>query len=230
MSETSKTEIFKTTIPVLMGYVPLGIAFGIYGINAGLSAGVLALTSIFVYAGSVEFVLVAFIVSKASLAETFFVAFLLNFRHFFYTMSLLDEIRALKRRVYFIYALTDETFALLKSRDFSQNRQNLDLIFNLTAALNHSYWVFGVILGALLGASLDVDFSGVEFSLAALFAMLTYEVFKVNPNERILFLAFGCAFVGLFVFPTQYFLFGALMSGILISLAFKKFFIVRGQK
>ena len=230
MSETSKTEIFKTTIPVLMGYVPLGIAFGIYGINAGLSAGVLALTSIFVYAGSVEFVLVAFIVSKASLAETFFVAFLLNFRHFFYTMFLLDEIRALKRRVSFISALPDETFALFKSRDFSQNRQNLDLIFNLTAALNHSYWVLGVILGALLGASLDVDFSGVEFSLAALFAMLTYEVFKVNPNERILFLAFGCALVGLFVFPTQYFLFGALMSGILISLAFKKFFIVRGQK
>ena len=78
MSETGKTEIFKTTIPVLMGYVPLGIAFGIYGINAGLSAGVLALTSIFVYAGSVEFVLVAFIVSKASLVD-FFRRFFIKF-------------------------------------------------------------------------------------------------------------------------------------------------------
>ena len=63
----SKQEIFKNTIPVLLGYIPLGLAFGIYGVASGMPLWVLALTCIFIYAGSVEFVLVAFIVAKVSL-------------------------------------------------------------------------------------------------------------------------------------------------------------------
>ena len=89
----SKFEIFRSTLAVMMGYVPLGLAFGIYGISQDLPVWALALTSLLIYAGSVAFVLIAFIVTHASLVDTFVVAFLLNFRHFFYTMSLLDELR-----------------------------------------------------------------------------------------------------------------------------------------
>ena len=218
----SKKEIFKSTIPVMLGYIPLGFAFGIYGTASGIPMWVLALTCIFIFAGSVEFVLVAFIVAKASIAEVFIISFLLNFRHFFYTMTLLDEIKKLKNRIYFIYALTDETFALLVSRKKIEN-ENINLLFNLTAFLNQTYWISGVLLGAILGNILPVKFDGVEFSLVALFAILTYELFKANPNHKILFLGFACAFVGLFVFPTQYFLFGSLILATAILAIFRRY-------
>ncbi len=233
----SKFEIFRSTLPVMMGYVPLGLAFGIYGISQDLPVWALALTSLLIYAGSVEFVLIAFIVTHASLVDTFVVAFLLNFRHFFYTMSLLEELRFVRHKIYAVYALTDETFALLKARAFlcpdelsgdqpvtPQWLAELDLLYNLTAVLNHSYWVAGVVVGAVLGASLKFDFSGVEFSLTALFAMLTYEVFKANPQYKVLFLGFACAFAGLFIFPTKYFLFGTLIFGTAVLLLFRKYF------
>ncbi|MDA3046058.1 AzlC family ABC transporter permease [Campylobacter sp. VBCF_06 NA8] len=231
----SKFEIFKSTIPVMLGYIPLGIAFGIYGISQGLEFWVMMITSLLVYAGSVEFVLVAFIVTGASLIDTFIISFLLNFRHFFYTMSLIDELRAIPRKIYPIYALTDETFALLKTRVFlsdderkngisEQRARELGLIYNLTAVFNHSYWISGVAIGSILGASLNVDFSGVEFSLVALFAMLSYEMFKSNPQHKILIFSLICAFAGLFVFPVKYYLFGTLLCAIFALLAFRKFF------
>jgi len=105
-----------------------------------------------------------------------------------------------------------------------QRLKELDLLYNLTAVLNQSYWVAGVVTGAVLGASLKLDFSGVEFSLTALFAMLTYEVFKANPQYKVLFLGFGCAFVGLFIFPAKYFLFGTLIFGTAVLLLFRKYF------
>ncbi|ABK81938.1 TPA: AzlC family ABC transporter permease [Campylobacter fetus subsp. venerealis] len=219
----SKFEIFKSTIPVMMGYIPLGLAFGLYGVGSGLPIWVMSLTSIVIYAGSVEFLLVAFIVSGSSLSSVFFISFLLNFRHFFYTMAMLNEIKSLKNRIYFIYALTDETFAILKSRKQNSD-ENRNLIFNMTALLNQSYWIFGVNLGAILGSSLNVSYKGIDFSLSALFAILTYQVFKNNPNKSVLFLGIGCSIIGLFIFPQQYFLFGTLIFAVVILLLFKRYF------
>ena len=219
----NKFEIFKLTIPVMMGYVPLGLAFGLYGVGAGLPAWVMTATSVLVYAGSVEFMLVAFIVGGASVADAFIVSFLLNFRHFFYTTALLDEIKGLKRRFYFIYALTDETFALLKSRGVKAG-EDANLLFNFTAILNHGYWIFGVSAGAILGSNLNIEYKGIEFSLVALFAVLTYEIYRANPVPRVLGLALGCSIAGLFLLPSQYFLFGAILSGIAVLLAFRRYF------
>lgn len=218
----SKKEIFKNTIPVMLGYIPLGFAFGIYGASSGVPAWVLVIACFMLYAGSGQFVLVAFIVAKATLIEVFLISFLLNFRHFFYTMTLLDDIKRLKNRIYFIYALTDETFALLVSRKKTEN-ENTNLVFNLTALLDQSYWVIGVTLGAIFGNILPVKFDGVEFSLVALFAILTYELFKANPNHKVLSLGFAIAFIGLFAFPSQYFLFGSLILATAILAVFRRY-------
>ncbi|MBR6026216.1 MAG: AzlC family ABC transporter permease [Neisseriaceae bacterium] len=219
----NKITIFKNTIPVMMGYIPLGIAFGMYGISSGMPLWVLFLTCILIYAGSVEFMLVALIIGKASIVTVFLISFLLNFRHFFYTLSLLDDIKQLKHRIYFIYALTDETFALLKSRQKKEN-ENIDLLFNLTAMLNHSYWISGVIIGALIGHGLGIRYDGIEFSLVALFAVLSYEMFKNNPNIKVLSISILLSILGLFIFPADYFLFGTLIVAITILLLFRKNF------
>ena len=218
-----KFKIFESTIPVMMGYVPLGFAFGLYGVSMGVDTWVMGLTSVMIYAGSVEFLLIAFIVSGANLWGVFFVSFLLNFRHFFYTLSLLDEIRRLKFRYYFIYALSDETFALIKSRSDIDDT-NRDLIFNFTAFLNQIYWVFSVILGSILGRNLALDYSGIEFSLAALFAVLSVEVFKRQKSKSVAMLGFSVGILGLFVFPLHYYLFGSMIVAMAILLMFKRAF------
>lgn len=83
MKTLSNFEIFKSTLPVMMGYLPLGLAFGLYAISLGIEPWVVIFTALLVYAGSAEFMLAIFIVTKASFLELFFVIFLINFRHFF---------------------------------------------------------------------------------------------------------------------------------------------------
>ena len=217
----TKKEIFISTLPVMAGYIPLGLTYGIYGVSMGLAVWVMSLSAMLIYAGSVEFILVSFIITQASLVDTFLIAFLLNFRHFFYTMALLPQIKALKNKFYFIYALTDETFALLISKNFTPN-DDKNMIFNLTAIFNQSYWVAGTTLGAILGASVDFDFSGVEFALLALFVVLSYEMYRKNPQKSVILIALICSLVGFLFFDKNYFLFGTIMLGIALLLAFKR--------
>lgn len=214
----SKFEIFKSTLPVAFGYLALGLACGIYAAKSGIEPLWVALSSLIVYAGSGQFLLTALIITQSSLLEVFVISFLLNFRHFFYTLSLLDEIRALKFPYYFIFALTDETFALLKSRS---HEKNIKSAFILTAFLNQSYWFVSTVAGAFLASELPFDYSGVEFSLVALFGVLGYELFRATPNAKLLAIAFCCAIVGLFLLPKEYYLFGTIMGALLVVLALK---------
>lgn len=225
MKTLSNFEIFKSTLPVMMGYLPLGLAFGLYAISLGIEPWVVIFTALLVYAGSAEFMLAIFIVTKASFLELFFVIFLINFRHFFYTLSLLDEIKTLKFPFYFIFALTDESFAMLKARSLSgENPQDLNRLYNLTALFNHCYWLIGCAFGAFLGMALPFNYAGIEFSLCALFAILAYEIFKKERNFNVLSLAFALAFGGLFILPDKYYLFGVLIAGMSVLCVFRRYF------
>lgn len=218
----SNFEIFKSSLPVMFGYGALGFAVGLYASSSGIAPVWVALASLIVYAGSGQFLLVALIVGNATLIEVFVASFLLNFRHIFYTLSLLPEIRLIKApwRYYFMFALTDETFALLRSK--GQVAGDKTRIFALTAFLNQFYWFIATVAGAITASELRFSYAGVEFSLVALFAVLGFEIFRQNPNAKILAFAFICAFVGLFVFPAKYYLFGTIMSALILLLAFKK--------
>ena len=215
----SKIEIFKSTIPVMFGYIALGLAVGIYAGKSGISPAWVALASLIVYAGSGQLLLTALIITKASLFDVFLISFLLNFRHFFYTLSLLNEIKALKFPYYFIFALTDETFALLKAR---ANEPNIKEAFVLTAFLNQSYWFVATVAGAFLASELPFNYDGVEFSLVALFAVLGFEIFRAEQNYKLLFLGFCAAFLGLFIFPAKYYIFGAIMLALISLFVLKK--------
>ena len=119
----------------------------------------------------------------------FFTLFLLNFRHFFYTLSLLKELKSINfLRHYIIFALTDESFALLssiKEKIKNLSRAQRSLIMFEVCLLNQIYWVIGSVLGYYFKQGLNIDYSGVEFSLNALFIVLAYELYKQNPNLKI---------------------------------------------
>lgn len=175
-------ELFLLTIPVLMGYIPLGAAFGILAASKDFSLFEILLSSIFIYAGAGQFLLVALVAQNVSFLMIFFTLFLLNFRHFFYTLSLLKELKSINfLRHYIIFALTDESFALLssiKEKIKNLSRAQRSLIMFEVCLLNQIYWVIGSVLGYYFKQGLNIDYSGVEFSLNALFIVLAYELYN----------------------------------------------------
>lgn len=185
-------ELFLLTIPVLMGYIPLGAAFGILAASKDFSLFEILLSSIFIYAGAGQFLLVALVAQNVSFLMIFFTLFLLNFRHFFYTLSLLKELKSINfLRHYIIFALTDESFALLssiKEKIKNLSRAQRSLIMFEVCLLNQIYWVIGSVLGYYFKQGLNIDYSGVEFSLNALFIVLAYELYKQNPNLKFYFI------------------------------------------
>ncbi|ARE80539.1 AzlC family ABC transporter permease [Campylobacter helveticus] len=201
-------NLFSLTLPVLMGYIPLGMAFGILATSEGFSFYQVLLSSLVVYAGAGQFVLVALISGGAGFLEVALTSFLVNFRHFFYTLSLLKEFKKMNfLRHYAIFALTDESFALISSRknqakNLSQ-KEHTRLIFGI-CFLNHSYWILGSLLGFLFQKNIKIDYSGIEFSLNALFIVLAYELYKQNPKLKILLFATLLSLLALFCIDKAY--------------------------
>lgn len=213
-------KIFKNTIPVAFGYISLAMTYGILAQNAGMPIWAIILASVIVYAGSGQFLLVSLLSAGAGLLEIFVASFLLNLRHMFYALTLLSEILALKHKFYLIFALTDETFALLKTIKIEP--ENLDKVYNLTAFLNQIYWLFGTILGIFVANFIKIDYSGIEFCLTALFVVLSVELFKDNRNYKILFLAIFLGIFALSFLPPHFMLIITLISGLVIILGAKK--------
>lgn len=222
------SEIFKLTLPVMMAYVPLGIALGILAASNGLSFWQTLAISFFVYSGSAEFLLVAFIVAGESVFGIFITLFLLGFRHFFYTLALLKELKGLNfLRYYTIYALSDESFALLSTykNKISHNatRAKKSFHYALLCFLNQSYWIIGSALGFIFQKTIKVDYSGIEFSLNALFIVLAYDTYRQNPNTKLLLLALIIGLFGFLMIDKAYMLFACLTLAMCVLLLGKRY-------
>lgn len=196
-------SIVRITFPVLLGYIPLGIAFGILAVSANIPWYYALLMSIFIFAGSGQFLAVALFSSVASYLEIFIALFLINLRHFFYGISILNDFKVLKgfAKKYAIFALTDETFALLKT--IHVNKENREKTFVLVSALNQFYWIFGTFIGAYLGANINFDSKGIEFVLTALFVVLAIELYKKLQSKKALYLVIFIGFMGMLFLPSS---------------------------
>lgn len=158
-----------TSVPVMAGYIVLGIGFGILLREAGYGVLWAAAMSLFIYAGSLQYVGVSMITSGASLVTALITSFAINARHLFYSISMLAKYRdAGKYKPYMIFALTDETYSLLSDGKIPEGCDPHFYRF-MVSLFNHSYWVLGSVLGSLLGAALPFSTKGIEFSMTALF-------------------------------------------------------------
>ena len=220
------SEIFKLTLPVMMGYVPLGVALGILAASNGLSLAQSLAISFFVYSGSAEFLLVVFIAAGEGLLGVFITLFLVGFRHFFYTLTLLADIRGLNfLRYYVMFALSDESFALLCAYKgkFSLEKARKSLNFALLCGLNQSYWLVGVVLGWCFQKGVKIDYSGIEFSLNALFIVIAYDAYRQNPNAKLLLLAIFIGLLGFLFVAKSYMLFTCLMLALFALLLGRRY-------
>ena len=160
-------QAFIKSLPVMAGYIVLGIGFGILLRGAGYGVLWAFAMSAFIYAGSMQYVGVSLLTGGASILTTFMV----NARHLFYSISMVDRYKdAGKYKPYMIFALTDETYSLLSDgEDPFKNEEALNNYRFWVSLFDQSYWVTGCVLGSLLGAVIPFSAKGIEFSMTALF-------------------------------------------------------------
>ncbi len=181
----------RTTWPVLLGYLPLGAAFGVLLVAAGFPWWWAPIWSVFMYAGSMQYLAVDLVAGGAGLAQAAVATFFVNFRHVFYGLSFpLDKVRGRAARAYSVHALTDEAYAVLAPY---RSRPATSRFLVASQVLCHTYWITGSTLGAALGAGFGLDVPGLDFVLTALFAVLAIEAYRADPDRATLLVALACA-------------------------------------
>jgi len=168
----------QNSIPVMMGYVVLGFAFGLLMASFEYAWYWTLLMSLFIYAGALQFAAVGFFSAKLGLLDIAIASFFINIRQSFYGLSMLKRFaRTSWMKPYLVHALTDETYAVLTSIHIDEKLSAKHYYLALSA-FNQSYWVVGSVAGALFGSAVSFDTRGVAFSLTALFVVLTIEQYK----------------------------------------------------
>ena len=203
MNASPIKHAFKSSLPVMFGYVPLGMAFGVLFQNLGFAWYYAALMGIFVFAGAAQFMAVGLLAAHAGLLEVAVSTLVLNSRHMFFGISLLKRYHATGfKKLYMIFGLTDETYSLVTSTRSPAGVDDQNYYAALTA-FNHSYWVMGCALGALLGASVEFDARGMDFALSALFMVLLIEQWKKIKNPIPFIIALACGIFSIWFFAEQ---------------------------
>lgn len=174
---------FPVTAPVLMGYLSIGIAFGLMLEAAGYNVIWAFFMSLTIYAGSGQYLGVELLATGAVLTQVALLTFLINFRHLVYGLSMLEKFRDMgKRKFYMIFSLTDETYALLAGANPPPGIKPRDFYFAV-AILDHCYWILGSVIGSVAGALLGFDTTGVEFAMTALFLVIAVDQWRSSRSH-----------------------------------------------
>lgn len=163
------SKAFYRSLPVMAGYIVLGIGFGILLRKAGYGVVWAFAMSCFIFAGSMQYVGISLIAGGAGMITTILTTIMVNARHIFYSISMIDKYKgAGKYKPYMIFALTDETYSLLVD-DKGPSEETLNKYRFFVSMFNQCYWIIGSVIGSLLGAVLPFSTAGIEFSMTALF-------------------------------------------------------------
>lgn len=204
-------QVFPQTIPVMAGYLSLGAAFGLLLQSIGYGPVWALLMSLFIYAGSSQFLAVELLIAGATLPHVALLTFLLNFRHLFYGLSMIEKYRGTgASKFYLIFGLTDETYALLTGYPTPEGVSNQNYYLAVTL-MNQIYWVIGSVLGAVAGGLIPFDTTGIDFAMTALFAVLVVEQWKTYKNHIPAILGFVVTIGALVLFGADHFLIPALI-------------------
>lgn len=211
----------RQSLPVAFGYIFLGIAFGILLHQAGYGALWALAMSVFIYAGSMQFVLVPLLAAGAPLYTIALMTLFINGRHIFYGLGFIDKFRRMGRRfAYMVLSLTDETYSVLCSLRCPEGVDEAAASF-LIALLDHSYWVLGCVVGALLGQALPFDMTGVDFSMTALFVVIFLDQWKQFSTHLPALIGLGCALLSLLILGPDRFLLPALAASVALLMALR---------
>lgn len=213
-------KAFELSLPIFTGYLFLGISFAILAVSNGFVWWLPIVMSIITYAGSMQFAAIPLILAPFNPGHAIFLAILINARHIFYGISLLEPYSKIKKhRNYMIFALTDETFSLISSLHLS-GKSYPDKLYLYISILDHSYWVFGTIVGVILGNTLPFNPEGIDFVLTALFYVIFLEQWLEQKDYQSALIGLISSALCLIAFGEQYFMIPAMFL-IILSFFFK---------
>ncbi len=221
MNKSAFKIAFRDTVPVMTGYLFLGFGFGILMQQNGYGVLWSVAMSALIYAGSMQYVAVGLLTSGAGLITTALTTLLVNARHLFYGISMVDKYKDVgKTKPYLIFALTDETFSLVSKDSLPEgvSRNTYSLWVSL---LDHIYWVSGTLLGALAGSFLPINLEGIEFVLTALFVTIFVEQWLSTKNHTPAILGVLTTAVCLLIFGKDIFLIPSMViiTGVLAGMS-----------
>lgn len=219
MKEAFK-KAFPYTIPVIIGYVFLGITFGIMVSQEGYRAIMAPIISLTVYAGSMQFVLLPLLKTDITILAIIILTLSVNVRMMFYGLSLLKEFKNSRSKLLFILTLSDESFALDTSIKVPQGVNRGDF-FLAIGIINYLVWAIASYIGALIGNMISFNTLGMDFVLTALFLVLLVEQFKATKNHRPMMIGLFMSVVALLIFDQNKFMIPALVLIIMSLLALR---------
>lgn len=205
------------TIPIFAGFWFLGIAYGVYMHVSGFSFIYPCLMALTIFGGSLEFVAVSMLLSPFAPLTTLLVALMIQARHLFYGIAMLDKFKGLGwKRYYLIFGLCDETFSINYTAKIPPDVDRGWFMFWVTA-LNQFYWVSGSTLGGLLGGLITFNTEGLDFVLTAMFVVIFLEQWLKEKKHYTALIGLGMSALCLVLFGADRFLIPS-MCGILLFL------------
>ncbi|MGI6031682.1 MAG: AzlC family ABC transporter permease [Eubacteriales bacterium] len=213
---------FPLTIPVMLGYLFVGIAFGVLYQQAGYGWPWALLMSLTVYAGSMQFLAVTLFDGSFTLATVALLTLLVNVRHLFYGLSFVERFRGMGRaKPYLIFSLTDETYSLLCGVRTPQGVDPAKFCLCI-AGLDQLYWIAGSVLGALVGAVLSFDTTGIDFAMTALFLVIATEQWMQTRRHLPCLLGGGMSLAALWLFGPDQMILPAMLAMTAALLAIRR--------
>ena len=216
MNKTALRTAFRDTVPVMTGYVFLGFGFGILLQQSGYGVAWAAAMSLFIYAGSMQYMTISLLTGGAGLLTAALTTLVVNARHLFYGISMVDAYKGTgKKKPYLIFALTDETYSLVSRNQAPEGVSYHSYCF-LVSLFDQIYWVAGSILGSLAGSLISINYEGIEFVLTALFVTIFVEQWLSTDNHTPAIIGTVSTTACLFLFGRDIFL---IPSMVIIAIA-----------
>lgn len=233
----SKTQVMKKafqcafphTIPILAGFLFLGITYGIYMNISGFSFWYPMFMSLTIFAGSVEFVAVHMLLGAFNPLQALAMTLMLNARHLFYGISMLDKYRGTGfKKGYLIFGMCDESFSINYTADVPEDIDRGWFMFFVTL-LNHLYWFTGATLGGIFGSLIHFNTEGLDFVMTAMFVVIFMDQWLKEQDHRASMIGLGTALACLAAFGPDHFIIPA-MAAILVLLTLLRNTFEKGDK
>lgn len=205
-------KAFVDTVPVMTGYIVLGFGFGIILKANGYGILMAFVMSLAIYAGSMQYVAIGLLTGGASLITAALTTLMVNARHLFYGISMLDKYRDTgKIKPYLIFALTDETYSLVCNDNLNMDEKERKGYFFFVSLFNHIYWITGSVLGAVIGTLVSFNSEGIDFALTALFLTVFIEQWRTSKKHAPALIGVGVSALCLLIFGSESFLIPAML-------------------
>lgn len=215
---------FVSTIPIMAGYVVLGIGFGVFLKANGYGMWWSVAMSVFIYAGSMQYVLASLLSGGASLITIGLTTLMVNARHLFYGISMVGKYKKCgPEKPYLIFALTDETYSLVCDTPSDIDDKDIRKYYFLVSLFDQIYWVSGCFLGGLAGELIKFNTEGVDFALTALFITIFTDQWLNNKKHLPAIIGVVASVVSLVIFGSDTFLIPAMIMILVALLIMRKF-------